>query len=325
MRVVEQVLAEGEEIYGVAAATGERIEPIYRAATQQLLDHTCRAAAEAFDIYRETSLETRAKLLEAIAVNLRAAGEAIVTRAMAESGLARPRLEGELGRTCNQLALFASVLRAGHFLDLRIDPALPERTPAPKPDLRLRNIPLGPVAVFGASNFPLAFSVAGGDTASALAAGCPVIAKAHNAHPGTCELAGRAIAQAVSEAGLPSGTFALVFDAGTAIGEALVSHPAIKAVCFTGARMGGLALTKLAQARPEPIPIYAEMSAINPVIILQNAMANRGEQIAKDFVQALTLGAGQFCTNPGVMQFGPGPECVGDGIDRDLHPGVRVS
>ena len=307
MRVVEQMLDEGEKIYGIAATTGELIEPIYRASTQQVLDHTCRAAAEAFDIYRETSLETRAKLLEAIAVNLRAGGEAIVTRAMAESGLARPRLEGELGRTCNQLALFASVLRAGHFLDLRIDPALPERTPAPKPDLRLRNIPLGPVAVFGASNFPLAFSVAGGDTASALAAGCPVIAKAHNAHPGTCELAGRAIAQAVSEAGLPPGTFDLVFDAGTAIGEALVSHPAIKAVCFTGSRMGGLALTKLAQARPEPIPIYAEMSAINPVIILQNAMANRGEQIAKDFVQALTLGAGQFCTNPGVILAVAGP------------------
>jgi NADP-dependent aldehyde dehydrogenase len=308
MQVLGQMLVEGEalhgegdQIRGIDAATGEPMEPAFRAATLQMLDRVCRAAADAFDAYRETSLETRAALLEAIAANLRAAQPAIVERAMAETGLPRARLEGELGRTCNQLALFAGVLRDGRFLGLRIDPAQPDRTPSPRPDLRLRNIALGPVAVFGASNFPLAFSVAGGDTASALAAGCPVVAKAHNAHPGTSELAGRAIAEAIAEAGLPPGTFALLFDAGTAIGEALVSHAAIKAVGFTGSRAGGLALTRLAQARPEPIPVYAEMSAVNPVVILPTALKNRGGEIAKAFVQALTLGAGQFCTNPGVI------------------------
>jgi alpha-ketoglutaric semialdehyde dehydrogenase len=272
----------------------------------------------AFDTFRETTPEVRAKLLESIADKLIAAKDEIVERAMQEAGLPRPRIEGELGRTAGQLRLFAGVLRDGSYLDVRIDPAMPERAPLPRPDLRMRNIPLGPVAVFGASNFPLAFSVAGGDTASALAAGCPVVAKGHSAHLGTSELVGRAVQAAVAEAGLPEGVFSLVYDAGFDVGQALVAHPAIKAVGFTGSRRGGEALLRTAQARPEPIPVYAEMSAVNPVILFPHALAAfRGEAIAKNFVGALTLGAatGQFCTNPGLIL----ARCVGDGPRRSAR------
>jgi NADP-dependent aldehyde dehydrogenase len=297
----------GGEIRGVDAATGQPLEPAYFGATPEQVDHACRLAEAAFDAFRETPPDVRADLLEAIAANLQADGEAIVTRAMQESGLPRGRMEGELGRTMNQLRMFAGVVRDGAYLELRVDPAQPERKPAPRPDLRLRHVALGPVAVFGASNFPLAFSVAGGDTASALAAGCPVVAKAHNAHPGTSELAGRAIRKAVAEAGLPEGVFSLIYDADVAAGQALVAHSAIKAVGFTGSRRGGLALLAIAQTRPEPIPVYAEMSAINPVFILPTALASRGAAIAPAFVAALTLGAGQFCTNPGVVLAMEGP------------------
>jgi NADP-dependent aldehyde dehydrogenase len=200
-----------------------------------------------------------------------------------------------------QLKLFAAVVRDGSFLDLRHDPALPERKPLPRSDLRLRNIAVGPVAVFGASNFPLAFSVAGGDTASALAAGCPVVVKAHPAHPGTSELVGRAIQAAARDCGMPEGVFSMLFGAGNWLGGALVADPRIKAVGFTGSRGGGLALMKIAAQRPEPIPVYAEMSSINPVLVLPNAMKNRGDAIAKAFVASLTMGAGQFCTNPGLL------------------------
>jgi NADP-dependent aldehyde dehydrogenase len=199
------------------------------------------------------------------------------------------------------LRLFAQVVRDGHYLRATIDPAQPERKPMPRSDLRLAKLPLGPVAVFGASNFPLAFSVAGGDTASALAAGCPVVVKAHNAHLGTSELVGRAIQQAVKDCGLPEGVFSLVIGGGNAIGEALVSHPAIKAVGFTGSRQGGLALLRIANARPEPIPVYAEMSSINPVFLLPAALKARAETIATGFVDSLTMGSGQFCTNPGLV------------------------
>jgi len=299
----------GREIHGVAAAGGERLEPTFRGATPDLADRACNLAAQAFDAYRETPRDVRARFLETIADNLQACGEEIVARCILESGLPRPRLEGELGRTTNQLRLFAAELRAGRFLDVRIDSALPDRKPAPRPDLRLRlrNIALGPVAVFGASNFPLAFSVAGGDTASALAAGCPVVAKAHNAHPGTSELAGRAIQRAASDLDLPEGVFSLLFDADVAIGQALVAHPAIKAVGFTGSRRGGLALLQIAQAREEPIPVYAEMSSINPVLLLPAALASRGAAIGQAFASALTLGAGQFCTNPGLVLALDGP------------------
>jgi NADP-dependent aldehyde dehydrogenase len=297
----------GGEISALSAETGQPIEPPYAGATPDVIDTACRLAAEAFDAFRRTAADHRARFLDDIASRLETVREALVERAMAETGLPRLRLEGELTRTANQLRLFSRVLRDGSYLDLRIDPAQPDRKPLPRVDLRLRKIPLGPVAVFGASNFPLAFSVAGGDTASALAAGCPVVVKAHNAHPGTSEIVGREIQAAVEAAGLPAGVFALIYDEGYAIGQALVAHPAIKAVGFTGSRRGGLALLAIAQARPEPIPVYAEMSAVNPVLLLPAALAARGADIGRAFASALTLGAGQFCTNPGVVLAVEGP------------------
>ena len=289
------------EIHAIEAATGATLEPGFGGATPADLDRACALAADAFDTFRETSPEARATFLETIAEQIMGIGDALIERAMAESGLPRGRLEGERGRTCGQLRLFASVVRAGYYLDARIDCAQPERQPVPRPDLRLRNIALGPVAVFGASNFPLAFSVAGGDTASALAAGCPVVAKAHPAHPGTSELVGRAVQAAVAACGLPEGVFSLLHDSSYEIGQALVADPRIAAVGFTGSRRGGLALMKVAQARAVPIPVYAEMSSINPVILFPNALAEKAEPTAKAFVASLTLGAGQFCTNPGLV------------------------
>lgn len=299
------------EVRGVNPETGETLEPAYGGATREQLDEACRLAAEAFDAYRGRDPEARAGFLESIARNILDLGDALVERCVAESGLPRPRIEGERGRTVGQLRLFAQIVRDGRYLDARIDPAQPERKPLPRPDVRARKIPLGPVAVFGASNFPLAFSVAGGDTASALAAGCPVVAKAHPAHPGTSELVGRAIRDAVAASGLPEGVFSLVFDSGYEIGQALVADPRIKAVGFTGSRRGGLALMKIARERPEPIPVYAEMSSINPVILFAGALEERGPQIAQAFVASLMMGAGQFCTSPGLVL---GIE--GEGLDR---------
>lgn len=294
--------------HGVEAASGKRLEPAYGVADEALVDRACALAEAALDPYRALDLEHRAAFLERIGTEIAAIGDDLIVRAMAETGLPRGRLEGERGRTIGQLALFARVVREGGFLDLRIDPALPERKPMARPDLRLRQIPIGPVAVFGASNFPLAFSVAGGDTASALAAGCPVVVKAHPAHPGTSELVGRAIARAVAACGLPEGVFSLLFDDGIAIGSALVADRRIAAVGFTGSRSGGLALMRIAAARPVPIPVYAEMSSINPVILLPGALAARGAAIASAFVGSLTLGAGQFCTNPGLLLAVEGPD-----------------
>jgi NADP-dependent aldehyde dehydrogenase len=245
-------------------------------------------------------LAQRARFLETIADRIMDIGPLLIERAGAESGLPAARLEGERGRTCNQLRLFARVVRDGHFLEATLDSALPQRTP-PRPDLRMRKIGLGPVAVFGASNFPLAFSVAGGDTASALAAGCPVVVKAHNAHLGTSELVAKAIRQAVEDCGMPEGTFSMLIGTGFEIGQALVSHPAIKAVGFTGSRAGGLALVNAANARKEPIPVYAEMSSINPFYLLPGALAAGGAKLAQGFVDSLTMGTGQFCTNPGLV------------------------
>lgn len=265
------------------------------------VDRAARLAAQAFDAYRQTGPEQRAAFLEAIAANILQIGDALIERAHAESGLPLARLQGERARTVGQLRLFAQVVRDGHYLGATIDNVLPQRQPLPRSDLRLQKIPLGPVAVFGASNFPLAFSVAGGDTASALAAGAPVVVKAHGAHLGTSEWVGRAIQQAVREQGLPEGVFSLLFGAGRTMGEALVAHPAIKAVGFTGSRQGGLALHAIANARREPIPVYAEMSSINPVILLESALENRAETIGRAFADSLALGAGQFCTNPGLV------------------------
>ncbi|WP_353980268.1 aldehyde dehydrogenase (NADP(+)) [Salinicola endophyticus] len=303
----QAVTGSRDPIHAINPATDERLEPAYAGGTQAEVERACELAWAAFDHYRETSLETRAKFLETIAEQIEALGDTLVERAVAESGLPQARIQGERGRTCGQLRLFARVVRDGEWLDVRVDPALPERQPLPRVDLRQRQIGLGPVVVFGASNFPLAFSVAGGDTASALAAGCPVIVKAHSAHPGTSELVGRAIQAAVKQCGLPEGVFSLLFGSGREVGQALVTDPRIKAAGFTGSRSGGLALWKAAQSRPEPIPFYAEMSSINPVFPLPAALAARGKEMGEAFVASLNMGAGQFCTNPGLVIAVKGP------------------
>lgn len=289
------------EIFGYEAATGDKLRGSFGGATKVDLEQAAALAWDAFAVYRETPLEERALFLETIGRNILDLGDILVERTMAETGLPRARIEGERLRTVNQLRMFAAEVRSGKLQELRFDPADPERKPVPKPDLRLRNIALGPVAVFGASNFPLAFSVAGGDTASALAAGCPVIVKAHSAHPGTSELVGRAVQKAVADCDLPAGIFALLFDSGRDIGQGLVADHRIRAVGFTGSRGGGTALMKIASGRKQPIPVYAEMSSVNPVILFPNALKNRGPDIGRAFVSSLTLGAGQFCTNPGLV------------------------
>ncbi|MEG8022256.1 aldehyde dehydrogenase (NADP(+)) [Sphingomonas aerolata] len=270
----------------------------------------CAAADAAFDSYRATDNAARADFLERIGEEIVALGDTLIVTAMRESGLPRARLEGERGRTVGQLKLFAGVVRRGGWMGVRIDPALPDRAPLPRPDLRLRMIPLGPVAVFGASNFPLAFSTAGGDTASALAAGCPVVVKGHPAHPATGAMVAGAIAAAVAACGLPTGVFSHLVGPGNDLGSTLVQDPRIAAVGFTGSRAGGLALVKLAQARDVPIPVYAEMSSINPVVLLPEALKARGAALGTAFVGSLTMGAGQFCTNPGLVL-----AIEGDGLD----------
>lgn len=297
----QEVLGTDKAIRGVNPATNEVLEPSYLGGTKENVDQAVEAAWQAFDTYRALDIEKRASFLECIADEILALGDALVERAVAESGLPKGRIEGERGRTMGQLRMFASVIRMGEFNGARIDPAMPDRAPLPRADLRLQKIPLGPVAVFGASNFPLAFSVAGGDTASALAAGCPVVVKAHSAHPGTSELIGRAIQAAVEKSGMPAGVFSLLFGSGNQIGGALVAHPHIKAVGFTGSRNGGLALVNIAQNRPEPIPVYAEMSSINPVFVMPSKLASQAKTVASGFVASLAMGAGQFCTNPGLV------------------------
>ncbi|GGG74519.1 aldehyde dehydrogenase (NADP(+)) [Edaphobacter dinghuensis] len=288
-------------VHAINPATGETMAPAFGGGSAKDVDEACTLAMLAFDAYRATGLEQRAGFLEAIAQGILDLGDALVERVMSESGLPRGRVEGERGRTVGQLKLFASLVREGRWLDVTLDSALPERKPAPRPDLRMQKIPLGPVAVFGASNFPLAFSVAGGDTASALAAGCPVVAKSHPSHLGTSELVGRVIQKAVSDCGLPEGVFSLVVGEGNAVGEALVAHPAIQAVGFTGSRRGGRALVAIAAGRDVPIPVFAEMSSINPVFLLPGALSQRAEAIAQGLADSATLGTGQFCTKPGIV------------------------
>ncbi|PIB42537.1 2,5-dioxovalerate dehydrogenase [Pseudomonas sp. 2822-15] len=301
------ILGHREAIQAINPATDLPLAPAYLGGDGEHVDQACALAWAAFDTYRDTSLAVRAAFLEAIADNIEALGDELIERALAETGLPRARIQGERGRTCGQLRTFARTVRAGEWLDVRVDTAQPAREPLPRADLRQRHIALGPVAVFGASNFPLAFSVAGGDTASALAAGCPVIVKAHGAHPGTSELVGRALAKAVKDCGLPDGVFSLLYGSGREVGIALVSDPRIKAVGFTGSRSGGIALTQAAQARPEPIPVYAEMSSINPVYLFAAALNARAEALAQGFVASLIQGAGQFCTNPGLVIAVAGP------------------
>jgi NADP-dependent aldehyde dehydrogenase len=281
-------------------AVGCAIEPEYYSASDAELDEAVRMATAAAPALAATSGADRAALLRAMADGMDRAADALVERAHLETALPRPRLTGEVARTSNQLRLFAEVAAEGSWVMARIDTADPERTP-PKPDIRSMLRPLGPVAVFGASNFPLAFSVAGGDTASALAAGNPVIVKAHPAHPGTSEVAGRVLTRAIAECGFPAGTFSLLFDSGTRVGAALVRHPLMRAVGFTGSFQGGRALMHLAAAREEPIPIYAEMGSLNPVFILPGALREQGESLAAGLHASFTLGGGQFCTKPGLV------------------------
>ncbi|PYE85906.1 aldehyde dehydrogenase (NADP(+)) [Pseudoroseicyclus aestuarii] len=287
-------------------ATGEA--QVYPKGTTDLVDRAVRAAEDAFPAFSATTREERAVLLEKIAEEIEARVDAITEVAMAESGLPEPRIRSvELPRTCNQLRLFASHIRDGAYLDRRHDDALPDRKPLPRPDLRLMQVPIGPVAVFGASNFPLAFSTAGGDTASALAAGCPVVNKGHPGHPGTTSLVAEAVSAAVKACNMPSGTFSMVHDGGTEIGRALVEHPLIAAVGFTGSLRGGRALFDLCAKRPNPIPFFGELGSINPMFCLPAAMGARAADIGKAWAGSLAMGAGQFCTNPGVAFVVDGP------------------
>lgn len=298
----------GTPVFGTAGQhrsvdprTGATLDPAFGLVSADDVNAAAQAALACFDEYRHVSLERRAEFLEAIAEEIEAMGAAIVDRATAETGLPAARIEGEIARTTGQLRMFAGEVRLGAFQEVRQDTALPERAPAPRADIRLRQVPVGPVAVFGASNFPLAFSTAGGDTASALAAGCPVIVKGHSAHAGTAELAGQAILRAAHRTGMPNGVFSLLFGSGAEVGQQLAAHPAVAAIAFTGSQRAGMALMATASTRPVPIPVYAEMSSINPVFISSDAIAGdvRGE--ARGFVNSLTLGSGQFCTNPGLV------------------------
>lgn len=291
----------GKKSFKAARASGgEPLEPEYFEANEADIADACKAAAGAQAVFGALPLSERAAFLRLAADKIDALGDTLTQRAMAESGLPEARLNGERGRTVGQLRLFADEVENGAWQSLRIDHADSTRTP-PKPDLRMRKIPLGPVAVFGASNFPLAFSVAGGDTASAFAAGCCVVVKGHPAHPGTSELVAGAISQALAECGLPQGVFSLLNGTGYALGEMLVKDPHITAVGFTGSRAGGLALMEHAAARDVPIPVYAEMSSVNPVVLMPGRLGEAAEDMATAYVGSLSLGAGQFCTNPGIV------------------------
>jgi 2,5-dioxopentanoate dehydrogenase len=293
---------------GVDPTTAKELDPVFHEATEDEVDRALTAAAAAFPEYRRQSPDTIARFLEAIATEIEGLGDTLLQRARAETGLPEARLTGERGRTVGQLRMFADLVREGSWVDARIDRALPDRKPLPRPDLRRLLVPIGPVAVFGASNFPLAFSVAGGDTASALAAGNPVVVKGHPAHPGTSELAAHAIARAAAACGLPAGVFSMVHGTGAAVGLALARHRETRAVAFTGSLQAGRALFDAAAARPVPIPVFAEMGSINPVFVLPGALKARGTDIATAYVQSVTMGVGQFCTNPGLAVGLGGPE-----------------
>ena len=280
---------------------GELIAPEISYADQAQIAQTIQTAAQAFELYSETSLACRANFLTVCADEILALGDSLLERAMLETGYTKERIITERTRTCDQLRLFAQVLNDGDYLAARINTALPERLPTPRPDLRFINQPLGPVVVFGASNFPLAYSVAGGDTVAALAAGCSVIVKGHNSHPGTCELVAQALVTAVKKCHLPVGTFSMLMGEGNDIGKQLVTAKDIKAVGFTGSTRGGLALFKLANQRDEPIPVFAEMGSINPVILLPATLAENFDSIAQNFITSFTAGCGQFCVNPGLL------------------------
>ena len=306
-RLGAELSAAGDELlHATDPRSGGALAPAFHVATRPEIERAFELASAAFRPLRLLPAERRAELLEAVAAELEAAGEALFERGEQETALPRARLEGELGRTTGQLRLFAGALREGLGGEELAIAADPERARAqrpgvePRPALELRRVALGPVVVFGASNFPLAFSVAGGDTASALAAGCPVVHKAHPAHPGTCELAAEAIARAVGACDAPPGCFSLLHG-GAEVGRALAAHPGARAVAFTGSLAAGRALFDVAAARPDPIPVFAEMGSQNPLFLLPGALRERAEALAGGLFASLTLGAGQFCTNPGLV------------------------
>ena len=288
--------------------TGSQLDPEFSSATAEEVSRAAELAHTAFQNYSRSSGREKGKFLRQIASNIETVTSELVERAELETALPKPRLQSETARTCNQLRLFAQLVEEGSWLMARIDRPDPDRKPLPKPDIRSLLRPLGPVVVFGASNFPLAFSVAGGDTASALAGGNPVIVKGHSAHPGTSEIVGRAVREAVRQCNLPEGVFSLLFGGGNEVGAALMKHPLVKAGGFTGSRTAGKILMNVAASRPEPIPFYAEMSSTNPVFILPGALREDGQKIAAGLHASFTLGAGQFCTKPGMVFVSEGPD-----------------
>lgn len=308
-----------EQFQAFTPHNNQPMETVFYEATGAEIDQAVKLADDAFWTYRKTSGAQRAALLETIAEEILALGPQLLETASQESALPMARLEGERGRTVGQLRLFADFIRNDNWINAISSPSqLVKQANGEPAMLHQMQVALGPVAVFGASNFPLAFSVAGGDTASALAAGCPVVFKAHPAHPATCELVGRAISRALEKTGLPAGTFSLVQGATHRVGEALVQHPLIKAVGFTGSYLGGKALYDLAVRRPEPIPVYAEMGSTNPVFFLPGALAADKVTLATAFAASVTQGVGQFCTNPGLFVVGSGHRDFTDELDRQL-------
>jgi 2,5-dioxopentanoate dehydrogenase len=329
-------IASGPVFFAVDPVSGRELEPGFHASTRDDVKKACALADAAFAPYRATSAQVRAAFLRKIADEILGLGATLVSRASLETGLPEPRVAGERDRTVLQLRLFAEVLLSGDASEVALVPADVDRKPMPRPDLRRRFIGVGPVVVFGASNFPLAYSVAGGDTASALAAGCPVIVKGHSAHPGTAELVGKCIQNAVKACGLPEGVFSLLFGSGREVGSELVAHPSIKSVGFTGSQQGGEALMKIAQNRREPIPVHAEMGSLNPVFLLPGALAQRAEALGQAFVTSLTASSGQFCTNPGLVVAIKSPElsrfvesaksALGQQVGQPmLTPGIHAS
>ena len=295
------ITSNGKAFWATNPVTGEALPTKFHEASEAEINQAAEQAEAAFLIYRKKSGAEKAEFLDRIGEEIMNLEDELIERCQQETALPAGRLQGERGRTVNQLKMFAQLLRDGWWVNARIDTAQPDRQPLPKPDIRQMQIALGPVGIFGASNFPLAFSVAGGDTASALAAGCTIVVKGHPAHPGTSELVGRAIVRAAEATGMPKGVFSMVQGTTVAVGQALVKHPLIKAVGFTGSYRGGKALFDAANQRPEPIPVYAEMGSINPVFMLPGALKERSAQIAEGLVGSVTLGVGQFCTNPGLV------------------------
>ncbi len=315
--------SQGTEPCGQAInpATNEKLDPIYRSATPEEVAKALDLAARAFPVYSALSGAKRADFLRTIASGIESRVEELVARMPLESALPEPRVRGEAGRTIGQLRMFAGLIEDDAWADPRIERAEPDRQPLPKPDLRSMQVPLGPVAVFCASNFPLAFSVAGGDTASALAAGCPVIVIAHHSHPGTAEIVAAAVIEAAQATGMPEGVFSVLYGGGRKVGSSVVSSPVIQAVGFTGSRAGGTALMRTAAARPQPIPVYAEMSAVNPVVMLPSALQDPAAA-ATGYFGSLTLGCGQFCTNPGLVFL---PQIEAAAFLEQLRPQIEAA